>query len=120
MYPGNANPLYLDNFQIGSIYQRVTGVAVPLSPYCAECLDLEVVPNPATSAATLEIANGTGNNVLSVWDVAGHLVAQKTLVEAGSLSVPLQSIAPGLHNGIYMLRLQHNQGQVQKRMVIAN
>jgi len=119
MYGNNASPLYIDGIQIGSAYER----AIPLSNYtggCAQCLDLEIVPNPAGDDAVLEVNNGLGGNEVAIVDAMGRVVASQVLPLGGSHTVSLKSFAPRLQNGIYMVRLQYKGGQLVRRMVVAH
>jgi hypothetical protein len=118
MTPANSNPLYIDDVQFGNSFSRVTAIG-DLSTVCRECVGLEIVPNPATASALLEITNGAKENTLTITDATGKLIATRTLTTQGSKSYSLQEVAPGIRAGVYIVRLESAGKHVVRRMVVA-
>lgn len=90
-----------------SVAEVVAGAAVQLSP------------NPARESATLEFTLGVSNNVrVDVVDMAGRMVqaGADMKLAAGAQKVTINTAT--LPAGLYMVRLQTEQGAINERLTV--
>lgn len=96
--------------------QTTTGTTTPSS-----IGTWSVYPQPTRDAFTLDLTLTESQQMvkLEVLDISGRLVQRYDLgaMDAGRQSFPLHLI-PGIAPGIYLLRLQTQQGQAVQKMVV--
>ena len=117
MVSDNANFLYLDDIQVGERYS----VQVSAKPRtaCGNCLSLLVQPNPGTAQAQISFKAQNGTAQLYITDQLGRQIAMRQ-ISATEGTLTLAELAPGLADGIYLVRLSSAQGVVVERLILQN
>jgi hypothetical protein len=78
--------------------------------------DIQVYPNPAQDVLYIEIPSAAEANMISVYDISGKLVHQKSLDDA-DVTTTLE--VSELHQGMYTLEITAAGGVIRKRFTIA-
>ena len=105
-----ANDLYIDDINITS-----TNVGIDENAHNGA---LGLVPNPATNSVDVLVdLAGAPEGTLSFLDLTGRLV-HTAQVQAGVERVHFNLSDLGLGSGVYMVRLQHANGQRVERLVV--
>ncbi len=105
-----SNDLFIDDVNITS-----TNVGIDENAHSGA---LGLVPNPATNSVDVLVdLAGAASGTLSFLDLTGRLV-HSAPVEAGTGRVHFDLQQLGLTTGVYLVRLQHANGQRTERLVV--
>jgi len=105
-----SNDLFIDDVNIN-------GANVGIAE-AAQGGGLGLYPNPASSNLTvvMDLA-GASTGTLSFLDMTGRLIHSEQ-VRAGTERLELDLAKMGLSSGVYLVRLQHANGQRTERLVV--
>jgi hypothetical protein len=74
--------------------------------------EINVIPNPATSQATVTVRNVT-NAIVSLRDMYGTEVAKAKASDGGNYTFQLDRLTPG----VYMVTVEGKEGKFTKKLV---
>lgn len=109
---------YLNGFTLGETYTapasgtQATTVTMPHEEAVTSSLQVQVFPNPATKAFTVQLRSGNDKPVqLRIFDAAGHLVESKQNIAPNNTVVVGDAYKPGIY---YIETMQNGQRKLTK------
>lgn len=76
--------------------------------------DIALYPNPANENAWVDLSKISGAKTLELLDVTGRLILSKQLNNEKYIQLNLD----GITKGVYILRIQTNQGPIDKKLMV--
>ncbi len=104
------------DYTVGKAIFTKTHVSAAAVPEITAIDEFTIYPNPASGAATIQLAGNQKWNNLVVSDITGKAVFETKLFGESSLTIPVDKFEPG----VYVVSLLSDNSKAVQKLIIHN